>query len=275
MIRGEAAMDFSRAPAEHAEFLAGAMRVLEADQRVVGVGVGGSWLTGQMDEFSDLDLVLAIVPAAVAEVHVSRMAIAKALGSLLVGFTGEHVGEPRLLICLYDNPLMHVDLKFVSVGDLEHRAEDPLILWERDHALTRAMSRRRARFPLPDPQWIEDRFWVWIHYAATKLARGELFEVIDFLAFLREQVLGPLAALLNGREPRGVRRLEVAMPKYVPAFDRTLADREAKSCAGALTGAVDLYRELRDAAGVDGLIRRSEAERASTRYLTSIGRRVL
>jgi hypothetical protein len=31
---------------------------------------------------------------------------------LLVGFTGEHVGEPRVLICLYGPPVLHVDLKF-------------------------------------------------------------------------------------------------------------------------------------------------------------------
>jgi hypothetical protein len=242
-------MDFSQAPAGHAEFLSCAMPVLKADQRFVGVGVGGSWLTGQLDEFSDLDLVLAVAPDALAAVNACRLEIAKTLGSLLAGFTGEHVGEPRLLICLYDKPLLHVDLKFVSVAELEFRAEDPFTLWERDMALTRAMSTEPARFPMPDSQWIEDRFWIWVHYAATKLGRGELFEVIDFLAFLREQVFGPLAAALNGREPRGVRKLERALPKYVPAFERTLADRTPRSCADALLGAVDLYRALRDTPG--------------------------
>ena len=32
-------------------------------------------------------------------------------------FTGEHVGESRVLICLYGPPLLHVDLKFVSLSD--------------------------------------------------------------------------------------------------------------------------------------------------------------
>ncbi|MER7057532.1 MULTISPECIES: hypothetical protein [unclassified Streptomyces] len=35
---------------------------------------------------------------------------------------------------------------------------------------------------MPDLQWIEDRFWIWVHYGATKLGRGELFEVNGFLA---------------------------------------------------------------------------------------------
>lgn len=259
---------------DHAQFLSSAIPVLMADQRFVGVGIGGSWLTSQMDEYSDLDLVLVIAPAALAEVNASRMVVANALGSLLAGFTGEHVGEPRLLICLYDKPLLHVDLKFVSVAEFACRAEDPQILWERDAALTRAMSTQPARFPLPDSQWIEDRFWVWVHYAAAKLARGELFEVIDFLAFLRDHALGPLAAVLHGHEPRGVRRLETTLPQYVPAFERTLAGREPKCCGAALFAAVELYRELRAASSARALIHRSEAERASTSYLTEVAARI-
>ena len=42
-----------------------------------------------------------------------RRTIAESCGGLLAAFTGEHVGEPRLLICLYGPPLAHVNLKFV------------------------------------------------------------------------------------------------------------------------------------------------------------------
>lgn len=44
----------------------------------------------------------------------------------------------------------------------------------------------------PSLQWFEARAWIWLHYAATKLARGELYEAIGMLGFFREQVLGPL-----------------------------------------------------------------------------------
>ncbi|NRS94850.1 hypothetical protein DFH40_002566 [Clostridium beijerinckii] len=44
-----------------------------------------------------------------------RIKIAESLGTLLSAFTGEHVGEPRLLICLCEPELLHVDLKFVSI----------------------------------------------------------------------------------------------------------------------------------------------------------------
>src|SRR5688500_16195877 len=73
---------------------------LAEDPRVVGVAAGGSWIAGNMDEFSDVDLVIAVAPEHEAAVSRDRQAIAASLGPLLVAFTGEHVGEPRLLICL-------------------------------------------------------------------------------------------------------------------------------------------------------------------------------
>ena len=45
----------------------------------------------------------------------ARVQLAESLHLLLAAFTGEHVGEPRLLICLYRSPLLHVDLKYVSL----------------------------------------------------------------------------------------------------------------------------------------------------------------
>ena len=66
------------------------------------------------------------------------------LGPLLACFTGEHVGEPRLLIALYGPPLLHVDLKFVAERDLDVRVEDGRVLWQRDGALDRALAPRRG-----------------------------------------------------------------------------------------------------------------------------------
>ncbi len=45
--------------------------------------------------------------------------------------------------------------------------------------------------------------WIWLHYAATKLARGELYEAIGMLAFFREQVLGPLIYRRAWQKPAG------------------------------------------------------------------------
>src|SRR5829696_2356432 len=122
----------STLPTHYAAFLAEACEILSADRRIHTLLAGGSMIHGGMDEFSDLDLVVVVEEEFYTEVLASRMEIARGVGPLLSAFTGEHVGEPRLLICLYGPELLHVDLKFVTMSDLDRLIERPIVLWSRD-----------------------------------------------------------------------------------------------------------------------------------------------
>jgi len=197
-----------------------------------------------------------------------RKEIAASLGHMLAAFTGEHVGEPRLLICLYAEPLLHVDLKFVSLNDVPKRVEDPAVLWERDGRVTQAFSRSIAEYPTPSPAWIEERFWIWVHYGATKIARGEIFEAIDFLSSLRNIVLGPMILRRGGKRPQGVRKIEMLAPELGEQLKRTVATYDAAECLRALRASVDIYRTLRDPVQTE-----SEAERAAMEYLSAVEER--
>jgi hypothetical protein len=186
-----------------------------------------------------------------------------------VSFTGEHVGEPWLLICLFDAPLRHVDLKVVELADLSTRAEDGLVVWERDGVVSAAYAGSDASWPAPGRQWMEDRFWVWVHYTAAKIGRGELFEAIDALNALRVQMLGPLLAETDGRDARGVRRIEECGPAAVERLEATVPAYSRAGCLGALRATISLYAELRDEADVP-LERHPAAETAVLAYLQSI-----
>lgn len=265
------ALEFpSSLPAAHRGFLSRALSVLQADARLVGVAAGGSYIENAMDEFSDLDLLIVVEPSSYAQVLEQRVELAARLGSVLSAFTGEHVGEPRLLICLYGPPLLHVDLKFVSVDALASRVEDPAVLWERDGRLSAALAVGDAQYPQPDPQWIEDRFWVWVHYAAAKLGRGETFEAVQLLAFLRGSVLGPLALQSVGARPSGVRRIERVAPELARRLARTLSGLAAAECAAALRASIELYVSLR----TPELSSASRAERPALDYLAEVERRL-
>jgi hypothetical protein len=250
--------------------LTGAVETLARDRRIVGIAAGGSYVSDTMDEFSDLDLVIAVEPERHDEVLAAAKAIAATLGRLLAAFTGDHVGEPRLLICLYDEPLLHVDLKFVALPDVARRVEDPVVLWQRARRLSIALEAGQARYPQPDAQWIEDRFWVWVHYGASKIARGEIFEAIDSLSFLRAAVLGPLALERAGARPSGVRKIEARAPEIARALASTIALPDRAACLAALRAAVELYRSLRGAGGA--LEIRGDAEDAALRYLAETSR---
>ncbi|MGB3291052.1 MAG: nucleotidyltransferase domain-containing protein [Burkholderiaceae bacterium] len=270
-------MHTTELPRAHASFLKRVLPILQAEPRFVGVAAAGSYASASLDEFSDLDLIIAVEPESIAAVTHERQRIAAQLGPLVAAFTGEHVGEPRLLICLYRGedgaaPL-HVDLKFVSLPDVAARVDEPVVLFERDGRLSAALQAGAARYPMPDLPWIEDRFWVWIHYAAQKIGRGELFEAVDFLAFLRAQVLGPLVLMEAGAQPAGVRRLEAVSPSRAKQLQETVAAYDRASCISSLYAAADLYRALRHALTGGREAANEAAESAAMAYLADIASR--
>ena len=212
------------------------------DARVEALLGMGSLVTGGWDEHSDFDFVVVEV-APVAD----RRAFAEATGPLLTCFTGEHVGEPKLLICLYGPPLLHVDYKFVPRTEPAAFGERPKVLWARDEAAIEAWLATASIGQTPHaPQWFEDRVWMWLHYGASKWARGEYFEAISTLDFLRSMVLGPMMQVQAGRPMRGQRRLEMltgARERLLP----TLAGYDSAEIRQAFIAAATVYVELRTA----------------------------
>lgn len=257
-------------PEVHRKFLISALPKLQADRRILAVGAGGSFITHTMDEFSDLDLVIVYDSGRKREVMKDRKNIAAQLGSLLTAFTGEHVGEPRLLICLFGPPLLHVDLKFITRSEISDRIEDPVILWENNKVLSTEFEVTKAVYPQPELQWIEDRFWPWIHYIASKIGRGELFEAVDGLAFLRGNVLGPLILSDKNKTPSGVRRIEEFAPSYVNELSHTISKYQSKRCIRALNSAINLYRKLRQKLADNTLRISVETENAVIDYVNEI-----
>jgi predicted nucleotidyltransferase len=77
-------------------YLAEALPVLRSDERILGVAVGGSFSSRQVDECSDSDLPLGVELETWPDILQSRSKLAKQLGSSLASFCGERVGEPRL-----------------------------------------------------------------------------------------------------------------------------------------------------------------------------------
>ncbi|MBD0384215.1 nucleotidyltransferase domain-containing protein [Paenibacillus sedimenti] len=241
---------------------------LSQDDRFIALLAGGSMLKGTMDEYSDLDLVLVYEPEYRETIMTERIQIAERLGSLLSGFTGEHVGEPRLVICLYGPPPLHVDLKFVTPSELEQRIENPLILWERGSEAVRRMRNTQPSYPELNVQWIEDRFWVWVHYGATKLGRGELFEFIDLITYIRRAVLGPMIATIHGQQPNGVRKLEFFAAKVTEELVKTIPLHHAESCYQSLLTSIQIYKRLRS--DFQDLHLRREAESVAVDYLNEV-----
>ncbi|GAB3769097.1 hypothetical protein GCM10028818_04580 [Spirosoma horti] len=247
-----------------------AVQVCQQDPEAIGLAAGGSWISGEIDAYSDLDLVLITTRQLAPDVSHMRDYAAR-FGPLLASFRGDHVGEPRLLIALYESPLLHVDIKFLTPVEFYERVENPVVLWERDQLLTTIIQQSTAQYPPVDFQATEDRFWIWMHYAALKVGRGEYFEAIDFLAFVRNMVLGPLLHLKNGGLPRGVRRAEMAFSAVdLGRLRATVATPDREDLLLSLTEAMHLYEELRDALAPASLLKNRTAQLAVIQYLGTL-----
>lgn len=251
------------------QFAQRAVKLFQTDNSVIGIAVGGSWITGELDAFSDLDFII-VTKEPVGHSKERMTVYAEKLGHLLNAFTGEHVGEPRLLICLYGDPLLHVDLKFLTLQEFGIRVETPDILLDKEEQLQGVLQRSQAHYPGPDYQWIEDRYWTWIHYALLKIGRGEYFEALDFISYIRQTVLGPLLHLKNGNLPRGVRKVETQLdPEDLEDLKGTLADYDRRSLLLAIGHAIEIYQLLRAQLFPD-ISHKHEVEKSVTDYYTEM-----
>lgn len=256
-------------PTAHGRLLDEMLPRIRRDARFVGVAAAGSIANGSPDEHSDIDLVLAVEDDAFDEVMRERMDLIASWAPLVAGFTGEHVGEPRLIISLVGPPVLHVDFKFVRLSDAAARIDEVRVLWERGGRLTAHLADAPPTPPQLDLQWIEDRFWVWVHYGASKLARGELFELIGFLAFLRETVFGPLILHRHGRPLQGVRRLEAIDLAASAQLEATLCGHDRIDALRALRACIELYRRWSAETGLT-VERNPSAESLAVQYLDDV-----
>ena len=229
----------SALPHLHQSYIDRVAQAAQVDPRVEALLGGGSLVHGGFDEHSDLDFVLVVGDDDFPSAMAGRRAFAESIGGLVSAFTGEHVGEPRLLICLYGPPLIHVDLKWVTPGDLDWRIERPCVLWAQDMAaVTARLGKADISWPNQSAQWFEDRAWTWLHYGAVKMQRGELFEAVGMLGDFRSMVLGPMLARRAGALQRGVRRIE----RFENGILRsTIANLDRQDIARALVASLELY----------------------------------
>ena len=252
------------------EFAYKVAEIVKDDNNVIGLAAAGSFITNELDEFSDVDLIL-ITKKKVSDDKEKMLDYARNFGDFISGFTGEHVGEPRLLVCLYDNPLLHVDIKFLTLPEFYDRIENPVILFERDNQLTDVIKSTKAEWPSVDYQWIEDRMWTWVHYIASKAARGEYFECLDGLGYIRAKVLAPLLQVKSKTAVRGLRKVEKKL--NLPDLEDlkiTVAQYSKASVLKALDNTVSVYRMLRRKLFTDKVELQIKAEKRSMEYLKKI-----
>lgn len=214
---------------------------------VVAMAVAGSFAVGNADELSDIDLRLYVDETAVDRTVRAMPALAASCGTVIASFSGEHVGAPALTIVLYDD-LVHVDFDVVAADRAaEHNDGLPaVVLWERE-PISDALPGTYDPEVAAGVRWMEARIWTWSWYIQSKVLRGELYEALDGLQYVRDQVLFRLLAFHGERRPAGGRRAEAVVGDHRDAFARTIPrSLDPATVLAALREEIDLYRVLAD-----------------------------
>jgi predicted nucleotidyltransferase len=236
----------------HRRLLDCARERFAADDRFVGVLLGGSLAAGRADSFSDIDLYLFVRDDDFESVFAEREAIAHSIGPVLVRYLGDHMpGGQHQLIVWYEGPL-HVDLMFRKLSEAtpQWKWKAALILKDSGNAMT-ALKRESDLLPSPEFAWeqldtLNQKFWRWVAYTFGKILRGELWEALDNLAWIRNEALLVMLAWTQNAAFEGHRRLEAKLDDQLSAlFDESLCSREPKSLHTALMAEIRIFRELR------------------------------
>jgi hypothetical protein len=127
----------------------------------------------------------------------------------------------------------------------EHNQGLPVtVLWERD-GLSAELPGEYETDVAADLRWLEARIWTWCWYIQTKVLRGELFEALDGLQYVRDQVLFKLLAFQREVRPAGGRRAEAMVGAHADGFARTVpVALERSAVLEALRSEIALYLEL-------------------------------
>lgn len=217
------------------------------DQGIVGMAIKGSFALGIADEFSDLDLSFVTNDDQFDQVLARRPQLISAPSEPIALFTAEHVGLPDLLIVLYDD-LVHADFRHVRLKDFPEPEEDlPChIVWQRDEFLSGKVAGAQVPTSEVNVDWMEARMWTWVWYTQTKILRGELYEALDALQFIRSRVLFPLLAMTRRTRPGGSRRAEQLVGELKQDFAATSPSLDASAAMRSLQVSAALYMRLAD-----------------------------
>ena len=120
------------------------------------------------------------------------------------------------------------------------------VLWERDGIVSTSLPANHEEDLAADLRWIEERVCTWSWYIETKVLRGELYEALDALQYLRDNVLFKVLALQREERPSAARRVEARTGVWTNQFAETVPVLSRESTMNALQAIMALYQVLAD-----------------------------
>jgi hypothetical protein len=237
---------------KHRDVLKNTIDYFAADNRVLGLFVGGSIVSGTMDEYSDIDVDVIVRDDDFESVFSERGRAVEAIGRPLARFIADHLPiRVDMFIVLYEGPVK-LDLDYIRASVLE-----PNWRWSRRHILkdtdgfladivSRSEGMTRPSLDVERIQNLDEKFWTWCWYVFGKIQRGELWEALDGIHGIRTLAILPFFYSAEDLYNEGYRRLEGKIPPdLLESFEDTIPQMTETSLHAALQSLISLYLELR------------------------------
>jgi streptomycin adenylyltransferase len=237
---------------EHRGLLARAVGHFLGDTRVPGLLLGGSFVCGTPDFYSDLDLYIVVGDEYFGDVLAEKNTAAAVTGQVLTGFVPDHLGPggDEMYIAVYDGPVK-VDFNYVRRSSVRPswKMAARLILKDTDGMLAEVIRASAGLAPPPPSremlEALQHKFWTWCWYVFGKIVRGELWEALDGVHTIRSLALVPMAEWDAGTPGEGHRRLETRLNDQVLAcLAATIPTLDRVALHAALKAEMGLFRDL-------------------------------
>lgn len=174
--------------------------------------VTGSLVAGDVDQYSDLDLIAVSESPSACEVAI-RAAI-EASGNLIAFFTTSHLTthQSSIYYVAVERSIVKLDIVYKdSSKPCEIPATSEIVSGDPD-GLVRATFHTDAGPPESDLELIATKFAAWLWFSYARAARGEFFAAARSIDFSRENALLPLMLHRLGLPQDGHRKLENRLP---------------------------------------------------------------
>jgi predicted nucleotidyltransferase len=237
---------------EHRRLLDRAVARFHKDARVPGLLLGGSFVSGNPDFYSDLDLYIVVDDRYFLDVLAEKKPAASAAGRVLTGFVSDHLGPggDEMYIAVYDGPV-EIDFNYLRRSTLKPswKMASRFILKDADGSVGEVIRSSAGLTPPPPSrealEVLHNKFWSWCWYVFGKIARGELWEALGGVHDIRERALVPLLEWDAGRPSEGAPRLESRVSdQSLARLAATVSPPDAAALYRALTVEIEMFREL-------------------------------
>ncbi len=251
MLTEEIPASFERFPGHRARLIE-ASTIFSSRDCVAGLLLGGSFAYGNPDFYSDIDLYIVVRDEHFDVLFAEHVEIANSLGKPISAFIADHnPGGLYDYIVLYDD-FVKVDFIYLRSSQLHVMPKWGRfrVLYDPEAVLSTLVSCSRnlqATFQLADPLVLNQKFRGWCWYVFGKLMRGELWEALEGVSFIRERALLPMINAKNGFVDEGYRRLEKKMDdELAHDLQLTVASYDKEAVFSALLNEITLFRDLRN-----------------------------